>query len=193
MTSPYPLVWPEGVPRTPAARRARSPFRTGYAKAVDNVVGSLRGFEKDAGIRIEAPVLSANLDLMGRLAGSDPGVAAWFKFSGDQVCFAVDRFPDIASNAQAIHHIIEARRVELRYGGLSIVRQTFRAFLALPAPDLPDWWTILRCAPDASLSTIKSQFHILANERHPDKPGGSQQAMAELAAARDRALKERAV
>lgn len=45
--SSYPLTWPEGRPRTPANRRQSSPFRTSFEKAVENVVRSLRGFEKD--------------------------------------------------------------------------------------------------------------------------------------------------
>ncbi len=143
IVSPYPLQWPAGMPRTSPGRRIRSPFRTGYSKAIENVIKSLQGFQKDSGLKIEHPVLSSNVDLMGRMLDNDAGVAAWFKMDAQWVAFGVDRFNDAASNVQAIHHIIEARRVELRYGGLAIVRQTFKSFLALPAPAGSNWYEVL--------------------------------------------------
>lgn len=186
--TPYPLQWPTGIARTLAAGRISSPFRTSFDKARDNVASSLRGFQKDAGIKIEHVVLSSNVDLLNR-APADPGCAAWFKMDGSFVAFGVDRFADVAANVQAIHHIIEARRVELRYGGLAIVRQTFRAFIALPAPAGSDWWNILQCPPDASRDVIESKYRELAKTRHPDL-GGSVAEMSALNTARDRALME---
>lgn len=194
LVSPYPLQWPDGVKRTPRGKWAPSPFRTGYAKAIDNVVASLRGFQRDSGVRIDNVVLSSNRDLMGRLLDNDPGVAAWFQFEGQWVAFAVDRFGVAEANVQAIHHIIEARRTELRYGGLAIVRQTFRSFTALPAPGEAEsarWWKVLHCEPTASPDDIRAAYRRRAAELHPDKPGGSAAAMAELNVARDVALKER--
>lgn len=189
--SPYPLHWPDVMPRTPASRRVKSPFRTGYSKAVENVVKSLQGFQKDSGLRIEHPVLSSNVDLMGRLLNNDAGAAAWFKMDGQWVAFGVDRFNDTASNVQAIHHIIEARRVELRYGGLAIVRQTFKSFMALPAPAVRAWREVLGLPgirPTAG--EIDQAYRIRAKAAHPDVPGGSHEKMAELNAAREAALKE---
>lgn len=178
------------MPRTPAGKHISSPFRTSYAKAVENVIASLRGFSKDAGVRIDAPTLSSNVDFIGRFNGSDAGAAAWFMMDGQWVSFGVDRFPDVASNIQAIHHILEARRTELRYGGLAIVRQTFKAFYALPAPNTNPWHEILGVSASASLAEIDAAYRRLASERHPDK-GGSDAMMAELNAARDAARKER--
>lgn len=189
--TPYPLQWPQGMPRTQAGRRIRSPFRTSYAKAVDNVVKSLQGFQKDSGLKIEHPVLSSNVDLMGRMLDNDPGVAAWFQMDGQWVSFGVDRFPDSASNVQAIHHIIEARRTELRYGGLAIVRQTFKSFLALPAPAGSHWSDILGVSRVATREQIEEAFRSKAKESHPDTNGGSSDAMAKINAARKVALAER--
>lgn len=188
--SPYPLAWPDNMPRTPPAGRVRSPFRTGYDQAVKNVTKSLQGFQKDSGLRIDNPVMSSNRDLMGRLKDNDPGVAVWFQMDGQWVAFGVDRFPDPAANVQAIHHIIEARRTELRYGGLAIVRQTFKSFLALPAPAAKHWSEILGVPRNAVREEINTAYRRLAGERHPDR-GGSDAMMAELNAARDAALKER--
>ncbi|TPN44416.1 J domain-containing protein [Mesorhizobium sp. B1-1-4] len=188
--APYPLNWPQGMPRTSAMRRIRSPFRTGYTQAVANVVKSLQGFQKDSGLKIEHPVLSSNVDLMGRLLDNDPGVAAWFQMDGQWVSFGVDRFPDAASNVQAIHHIIEARRVELRYGGLAIVRQTFKSFMALPAPAGSHWSDILGVGRNATRDQIEEAFRTKAKSSHPDA-GGSTDAMARLNGARAAALAER--
>lgn len=190
--TPYPLCWPDGVPRTPAGKRQNSPFRTGYAKAIENVVRSLTGFQKDSGVRVEHPVLSSNVDLMGRLLNDDAGAAAWFYFDGQLVSFGVDRFRDTASNIQAIHHIIEARRVELRYGGLQIVKQTFRSFHALlPAPGSKRPWREVFGIPrdGESLENAERVYRILAKEAHPDS-GGSHERMAELNGAIAEARKE---
>lgn len=188
--APYPLQWPDGVPRTSAGRRlTSSPFRTAYDKAVENVAHSLIGFQKDSGLKIEHVVLSSNVDLINRRP-ADPGAAAWFLMDGQWVAFGVDRYSKVEANVQAIHHIVEARRVELRYGGLAIVRQTFRAFVALPSPGSKSWWDILQVRPDASRDVIEGNYRRLARERHPDS-GGSDVMMAELNAARDAALKER--
>jgi hypothetical protein len=187
--NPYPLAWPDNMPRTPPNKRITSPFRTSYEGAVQNVIKSLRGFDKDAGVRIGNPVLSSNVDMLGRVTSADPGAACWFQMDGALVAFGVDRFPTVAANVQAIHHIIEARRVELRYGGLAIVRQTFKAFIALPAPK--PWWEILGVPQTATVEEVDAAFRRLAAERHPDKPGGSDAMMAELNAARDQAKQER--
>ena len=107
---------------------------------------------------------------------------------GQWTAFGVDRFVRVEANIQAIHHIIEARRVELRYGGLAIVRQTFRAFLALPNAVARPWWETLGVPQTASLATIESAFKTLATQHHPDR-GGNHEAMAALNAARSEALK----
>lgn len=189
--APYPLQWPTGIARTDSMRRQNSPFRTAYSSAVDNVAKSLRNFQKDSGVKIEHVVLSSNVDLLNN-APRDPGAAAWFKMDGQFVAFGVDRFRDVAANVQAIHHIIEARRVELRYGGLAIVRQTFRAFIALPGPSARSWRDVLALAPHipATAANIQQAYRTLAAARHPDVTGGSTDAMAELNMARDAALKE---
>jgi DnaJ domain len=179
----YPLQWPENVPRTPSTKRIfRSPFRTAFAAAVDNVANSLRLFQKEAGVKIEHVVLSTNADLVTR-DPADPGAAAWFLMDNQWTAFGVDRFVRVEANVQAIHHIIEARRVELRYGGLAIVRQTFRAFLAIPNARVRPWWEVLAVPQDASRAEIESAFRAMAAKCHPDV-GGSNEAMAELNAAR---------
>lgn len=183
----YPLTWPTQFAR--AKWREAGRFKTALPNAIKNVQTSLRGFATDSGKKLKGLVISSNVTL-GVDAPADPGVAVWFVWDGLQVCIPVDRYSSVASNLQAIHHIIEARRVELRHGTLALVRATFTGFLALPAPAGREWWVVLKVPRDASREDVKSAYRRLASEHHPDKPGGSHAAMAELNAAHEKALQE---
>ena len=186
--SAYPLTWPEMMPRQKT--REKGAFRTSLAGALNNVEGSLRAFGRDSGKSVANIVLSSNVTL-GVNKPADPGVAAWFTWDGLQVCIPVDRYSTVEANLQAIHHIIEARRTELRHGTLALVRATFTGFAALPAPaNKRAWRDVLDFAqerPDAE--AIDRRFRTLAKKAHPDA-GGSADAMAELNQARADALKE---
>jgi hypothetical protein len=153
---------------------------------------SLRRFATDSGKKLEGLVISSNVTL-GVQRPDDPGVAVWFVWDGMQVCIAVDRYAGVEANLQAIHHIIEARRVELRHGTLALVRATFTGFRALPAPaGARTWRVVLGFPPDAVVTAdmVAARYRKRATEQHPDKPGGTDSAMAELNAARDAALQE---
>lgn len=182
----FPLSWPAQFPR--AKYRENGKFKTALPNAIKNVQASLRGFASDSGKKLEGLVISSNVSL-GNDVPTDPGVAVWFTWDGLQVCIPVDRYYSVASNLQAIHHILEARRVELRHGTLALVRATFTGFKALPAPARKSWWEVLQVPRDAKRDDVKAAFRRLASAAHPDK-GGTEQAMAELNAAHDQALKE---
>ncbi|WP_378952235.1 J domain-containing protein [Mesorhizobium sp. ANAO-SY3R2] len=185
----FPLTWPDTMPRT--ERKADSRFRTGLAPALKNVRTSLIHFAGDTGKRVEGVVISSNVTL-GVDRPADAGVAVWFTWDGSQVCIAVDRYAKVEDNLQAIHHIIEARRTEMRHGGLHIVRATFRGFMALPAPaGKRAWREVLGYAPQQtpSKTSLEAAFRNAAKRTHPDA-GGSAEAMAELNAAKEQALKE---
>lgn len=190
----YPLQWPAGFPRWKGGRTTGA-FKTDFDSALRNVRRSLEMFAKDSGKKIENPILSSNVDFnplrfdKSTTRPSDPGVAVWFSWDGMQVCIPVDRYVTPAANLQAIHHIIEARRTELRHGTLALVRATFTGFQALPAPKGKDWRDILQVGANASRETIEANYRRLSRDRHPDA-GGSHAAMAELNNARDVALKE---
>ncbi|MBN9568744.1 MAG: J domain-containing protein [Alphaproteobacteria bacterium] len=185
--SAYPLCWPPTVPRYKA--REKGSFKTTLAAALNNVETSLRRFGTDSDKPISNIVLSSNVTL-GANRPQDPGVAVWFVWDGVQVCIPVDRYSSTEANLQAIHHIIEARRVELRHGTLALVRASFQGFRALPAPAEPHWSEILRCSRDADLAEIDLAFRRAARTAHPDA-GGSNEKMARLNAAREAAMKER--
>ncbi|MDP3328734.1 J domain-containing protein [Parvibaculum sp.] len=185
----YPLQWPETFPRRPV--REAGQFKTSLASALENVQRSIRLFAADSGKKIEGMVISSNVTL-GAQRPDDPGVAVWFTWDGMSVCFAVDRYSKVEANLQAIHHIIEARRTELRHGTLALVRATFQGFVALPAPAKRTWKEVLGVGQDGRVTRadIDAAYRRLAKERHPDKPGGSEASMAELNAAHVVALGE---
>ncbi|MDX3971125.1 MAG: J domain-containing protein [Bradyrhizobium sp.] len=191
----YPLQWPSGFPRWKHGRGSGT-FKTNFERALRNVKKSLELFAKDSGKKIEDPVLSSNIDFNPLTVNTgnrpaDPGVAVWFSWDGLQVCIPVDRYDTPAANLQAIHHIIEARRVELRHGTLALVRATFSGFQALPAPKGKHWRDILEItAPTPTRHHVEDQYKRLSGTRHPDVAGGSTEAMSELNAARDAAIAE---
>ncbi|MGL5446578.1 MAG: J domain-containing protein [Rhabdaerophilum sp.] len=177
---PYPLAWPDGLPRT--ENKAESQFRTSLSGALENVRKSLASFGGDTGRKVTDVVITSNVGGISLDAPKDTGVAIWFEWDGERRCIAVDRYRKVQCNLQAIHHILEARRTEMRHGGLHIVRQTFKGFAALPAPE--QWWQVLGVAIQATAAEIKAAYRERAQTAHPDK-GGSEAAMARLNAARD--------
>lgn len=181
----FPLTWPQTFPR--AKTRERGAFKTSLTNALKNVDDSLRRFSTDSRKRLENLTISSNVSL-GVAKPADPGVAVWFVWDGLQVCIAVDRYLTVEGNLQAIHHIIEARRVELRHGTLALVRATFQGFVALPAPaGKREWWDVLGVAEAATPAAIKAAFQRLASQHHPDK-GGDPRRMAEINDAYAKAL-----
>lgn len=183
---PYPLAWPEGLPRN--ERKASSQFRTSLSDAINNVKKSLAAFGSDTGKAVKDVAVTSNVAGIAFEAPKDTGVAVWFDWDGAQRCIAVDRYPKVEDNLQAIHHILEARRTEMRHGGLHIVRQTFKGFVALPEPEgKRDWRTVLDLPGHPTADQITAAFKEKAKTAHPDK-GGSNAAMSELVRARDEAL-----
>lgn len=183
MTTGYPLAWPHHIPRHKV--RERGKFKTTLPGALDNVQSSLRLFGQDSGKPVSAITLSSNVTL-GKNSPEDPGVAVWFTWEGHQVCIPVDRYTTPAANLQAIHHIIEARRVELRHGTLALVRASFQGLLALPGAKAPH--DVLGVSATASAAEVQTAWRKLVADAHPDR-GGSEARTSELNAARDQMLK----
>lgn len=188
--TPFPLAWPETIPRWKNARQTGQ-FKTTLSGAMSNVQDSLRRFGNDSGKAVSDVVISSNVTL-GRNNPEDPGVAIWFKWDGLSVCIPVDRYSKVEANLQAIHHVIEARRTELRHGTLALVRATFAGFVALPSPTAKRPWREVMGFPSnqtPNREAIEKRYREQAPHRHPDR-GGSEREMAELNVARDEALRE---
>lgn len=176
--SQFPLTWPDGLPRT--ERKAASQFRTSLSAALKNVMGSLEAFGRDSGKPISDIVLSSNVAGISFEGPKDTGVAAWFTWDGSQRCIAVDRYPKPEDNLQAIHHVLEARRTEMRHGGLHIVRQTFKGFVALPAPEgAKPWREVLGLQGPVTAADIDRAYREKSTKAHPDT-GGTVDAMTAL-------------
>ena len=185
MTTAYPLTWPDHIPRSRA--REKGKFTTSLTTALNNVQKSLQLFARDSGKPLASLVISSNVTL-GDVKPADPGVAVWFTWDGLQVCIPVDRYQTVAANLQAIHHVIEARRTELRHGTLALVRATFMGFKALPpASGARPWHEVLGVSPNASRVEIETAYRTKAKRAHPDA-GGSNEAMSALTKARDDGL-----
>lgn len=175
--SAYPLQWPHTFPRT--TTREKGAFKTTLPNALGNVQRSLKLFSEDSRRKLENLVISSNVTL-GVQPPMDPGVSVWFIWDGISVCIAVDRYQTVEANLQAIHHIIEARRTELRHGTLALVRATFQGFKALPEHAAGrTCWQILGIPAGSTPDQIQQAYRKLALERHPDR-GGSNAAMSEL-------------
>lgn len=187
MTTAYPLTWPDHIPRSRA--REKGKFSATLTTALNNVQASLRLFAKDSGKALSGLVISSNVTL-GAERPDDPGVAVWFTWDGLSVCIPVDRYQTVAANLQAIHHVIEARRVELRHGTLALVRASFSGFKALPPARGEHWSEILKVPKDARPEDIEGAYRREAKKAHPDA-GGTNEMMAKLNAARAAALRER--
>lgn len=192
MTKSFPLQWPAHIERSKDTKSSQ--FKTTLPRALENVQDSLRRFGVDSGRVVKDLVISSNYSL-GDRSPRDAGVAVWFTWDGLQVCIPVDRYSKLEDNLQAIHHVIEARRTELRHGTLALVRATFQGFKALPpaaSSEARSWRVVLGFPPTGPISAadIEVMFKRLAKTRHPDVRGGSTEKMAELNRAREEALKE---
>lgn len=187
MTAAFPLQWPETMPR--ARLRDQGAFKTELPGALKNVETSLTAFGRDSGKAVTEIVLSSNVTL-GNNRPEDPGVAAWFKWDGEQRCIAVDRYTTVKANLQAIHHVLEARRTELRHGTLALVRATFQGFKALPPPaGARDWTAVLSLPRTATKEQVDAAYRAKAAKAHPDT-GGSREAWDELDRAKKLALRD---
>jgi hypothetical protein len=162
----YPLTWPELFPR--ATRRDSGPFKTSLAGALKNVNDSLRLFSTDSRKKLENLVISSNVTL-GAHNPADPGVAVWFIWDGMQLCIPADRYSKVEANLQAIHLILEARRVEFRHGSLALVRASFTGLLALPDNSDSAWWVVLEVERTASADEVKLAYQRLRSQHHPDR------------------------
>lgn len=165
----YPLAWPENWPRT--QKPGRSQFKTSIAKALANVRGSLARFQADSGQKVSELVISSNVTL-GDQSPRDSGVAVYFTWGDLPTCLAVDRYPTVQENLQAIHHVLEAERTKLRHGGLNLVRAAFQGYARLPPPTdatRRQWFEVLEVPASATLLEAEQAYKRLRSQCHPDK------------------------
>lgn len=203
MTVAYPLKWPEGWPRTPAARRlSRYQLKATFEKARRELYGQLQ-LLKAAGC-----VISCNLTL--RVDGQhrtdqadnildDPGVAIYFHLRDRPMVMASDRYQTPAANLRSVGLAVEHMRGLERHGGGHMMERAFGGFTALPppaggAPEPINWRTELGPLPDG---LDDADLLLIAEKRYRDKArlahadaGGDHTAMIRLNAAIEQARAE---
>ena len=196
MINAYPLAWPDGWKRTPdRSRKSGRSFQTSWDKARRNI------FKELEMIGARHFVVSSWLELRNdgqpradkaRMRIADPGVAVYFEYRGRPMVMARDAYDNVFANLHSIGLAISHLRGMERHGGATMMERAFEGFAALPSPDQVDCFLTLGVRPTASEDEINEAFRGLARKAHPDV-GGSHDAMAKLATARDLALKSRRI
>lgn len=212
----YPLCWPANWKRTQIRTNAQfgknnsryadgvklhaGKSRLSIADSIERIAEELRQL-RWFGVKEETIIISTNLPLniYGAPRGDrgepgDPGAAVYWTMKGKSQCMAIDRYSRVADNLAAIAATLDALRAIERHGGGSILDRAFIGFAALPAAKEVDWRELFVISPalprEKQIEQVKAAYRQLAADAHPDKIGGNHQAMAEINAARDAALKE---
>lgn len=186
MTEAFPLCWPEGRPRTPAWKRQRSRFNTGFGAAINLAVEELRRLgATHSVVSTNVALRRDGLPLASAKRVDDAGVAVYFMYKGKQVCFACDRWDKVEDNIYAVAKTIDAMRGIARWGTGDMLDAAFTGFTALPAPS--NWRNLL--GNPRTIEDAEVKYRMLARHNHPDA-GGSQDKMAELNEAIEVARKE---
>ena len=199
--APYPLQWPDGWLRTPSEERQERRYRPGRAYSDRRSFWTFAEarvalFEEFDLIGARNVVVSSNYELRrdgrpraGGRTPEDGGVAVYFSLGGRPSVLACDRHNWAAENVRAIAMTVKALNLVGKHGGGVILERSMRGFAGRPGDG--GWWSILQVEETASREEIEAAFRELARAHHPDL-GGTQERMAELNAAREQALRERA-
>lgn len=207
----YPLSWPAGWKRTTGHRtrahfskKNRDASRPYAMKEKLSVADSLRRL-LDAlrmmGIPDWCVIISTNVELRrdglpysGRKAPEDPGAAVYWQDGPQRRCMAIDQYDRVEDNLAALAATLDAMRAIERHGGAAILDRAFTGFTALEFQDgekKRHWREVLECSDSIrDIDAVKMIYRHLAKDRHPDKQGGSHEAMTELNVALEEAKKE---
>jgi hypothetical protein len=197
-----PAMWPVGWPKTAwNMRRSDGKFVTRggpvrFDTARDLLLDALsRLGARDVVLTHDDP---ANPTLRLWAPDAKAAVAVYFTLDGKSYAIPQDMFVTVAGNCRSVGIVVESMVTIKRHGGGAMMTKAFDGFTALPPPspssparrrsrswrevlDLDDVWI--------DRETVEAAFRARAKECHPDA-GGTNEAMAELNAARDQALRE---
>lgn len=198
--SAYPLQWPARWPRT------RSPQRSRFGKwnappTTDSATQSLLAELKRLGA--QRIVISTNVPLRkdglpySNVSVDDKGVAIYFRLKDEPRVLACDKWSTIGENIYAIAKTIEATRGIERWGSVT-TEQAFAGYAALQEKTQPTCWELLNVRKEglqlATPEGIETAERIILQAwrekiktAHPQN-GGSEQAFADVNAAKDMAL-----
>lgn len=189
-TARYPLAWPAGVPRTDRARRKRGTFRIDAVEAERHLIDEVTRLGADEFLLSTNVRIKPNgFPYANDPPPADPGVAAYFTLKGEPRSIACDAYDTVRANVRALALCIESLRALERHGSPAILERAFRGFAALPeTASGPSWWDVLGCERAASEPEIRAAYRARALEAHPDKPGGSEDAMHAITVALEQGL-----
>ena len=197
----YPLCWPPGKARTSEPRRSRfgtnawsNQKRITLNRAVRELIREL-----DA-LGATNEIISSNLRLRqdglpysNQRIPADPGIAVYFELpdaSGAyrNVCMTCDRWDKQACNIWSVAKCVGALRGLERWGGGDMVTAAFTGFVALPAPEMEPWWSVLGFySQDDAL--VLGDFEIkakkLLQQYHPDRESGDEWLFKQVMKARE--------
>lgn len=191
----FPLQWPMGWPRTAFPGFSKFGERQRGDVSMSRALDFL---EAELG-RLGAQHFVISTNVSTRLDGrpyanqgrpKDTGVAVYFTVKGKRVVLACDKWNRPECNLWAIGKHVEALRGQQRWG-VGSVEQAFADYAALVRSTGPSCWEVLGLEPDATEEKILRAWRTLAASSHPDKEGGSHDAMAALNDAKDIALATR--
>ncbi|MEM6898477.1 MAG: J domain-containing protein [Pseudomonadota bacterium] len=186
----YPLSWPMGRPRTAIHRRQRARFDVTFARGRDQLVEEIRRLGgRYATLSTNVSLRRDGLPYANQPEPDDTGVAVYFEYKGQSMCFACDRWDKVKDNIRAIQKTIEAMRGIERWGTGEMLDRAISAFEALPAPGSRTWRDVLGLSGDITEQTVQDRWRELAAKHHPDT-GGNADQMAAINKARDDALSE---
>jgi hypothetical protein len=122
------------------------------------------------------------------LSRSEAAVTVRYTAKNDrEITLTLDTQDSPAANLRALYLCLEDMRM-LDVRGVGQVAAS--AYMQLEGPRGPvqrDPWEVLGLRPGATADEIEAMYRVKARTAHPDT-GGSEEAMAELNAARDRVL-----
>ncbi|AWM35867.1 Chaperone protein DnaJ [Gemmata obscuriglobus] len=186
----YPLCWPAGRPRTSFPQPSRFKVES-FARVRDELLGELKLLgAKDVILSANLRLRQDGLPLANQAQPADAGVAVYFRYHGQPVAFACDRWRKVEDNLQAIRHTIEALRGIARWGTGDMVQAAFTGFAALsPAKTERRWWDVFEVSFHTRTEVVTSDYRKLVLKYHPDRNPGDAEAAAKYAEI-DRAYEE---
>jgi hypothetical protein len=195
--SAFPLSWPFGWARTPAAERVSGDKFKILADQIRNEV-----FAALKVLRAENIIVSSNVPLRAdgtpaadvlRRPLPDPGVAIYFTIEGRPLAMARDNFKTPAANLRSLTWALRAMRQLEIHGGDAMAERAYAGFTALPPPrpalTTRSCWEVLDIKPTRSETEVRAAYRRRARVCHPDA-GGTSDQMADLQAAYEEALRE---
>lgn len=177
MINAYPLCWPTGRPQTQYPARSRFSVRLSVAR--DSLIAEIRILGgRQIIISTNIPVRLDGLPYASAKEPDNSGVAVYFTYRNEQVCFACDKWNRVKDNIQAVRKTIESLRGIARWGTGDMMERAFTGFAKLPDPDNTggeSWYVTLDCANTDNFESVQLAYRRAVSKSHPDKGGTSDQ------------------